>query len=162
MPANLIPGDRESRVMQSIFGGQDFLRWHHPAYTAGQSAFDPCGGNENAAIGLVKGGRVIDTTSLPNGTYFAAFPSTGMASITTHLKATIAGGTVTSTIFTTYADHATSYNAFTGTGALVTNTEQVATLSAPLGEKWAIVQLVVTGGTATLTWARAEYNGQKL
>ncbi len=167
MAANLIPGDFESRVKQSILGGQDLLRWHHPGFfgTPGDgTANDPLGGNANAATGLIAGSPLIKTTSLPVGTYFAAFPSNSLAAITCHLLlAFTGGGTITSTIYTTYKDHTTQYNAFTGTGAITTAVEQVSTIASMLGEQWVIVKLVVATATATITsWTRAEYNGQKV
>lgn len=167
MAANLIPGNREDRVFQSILGGQDYLHWHHPAYQSAPGSGgtnDPLGGNANSTTGLIAGGRLIDTTALPIGTYFAAFPMNGMASINVHLLLSAIGGgaTITSTIYSTYKDHATQYTAFTGTGALVAGTEQISTDTTPLGEQWAIVKLVVTVANATgLVWTRAEYNGQR-
>lgn len=167
MPDHLAPGDPESRVLQSIKGGQDYLRWWHPAWgPSGQGpggALDPVGGAPNPATGLRVGGRLIDTTALPIGTYFAAFPMNGMATVTTHLFLTFAGGaTITTTIYSTYMDHQTQYNAFTGAGAVTSGAEQVATLAAPVGEQWAIVKVVVTVANATsMVWTRAEYNGQR-
>jgi hypothetical protein len=166
MAANLIPGDKESRVYQSIMGGQDYLRWHHPGYlgTPGSGAAnDPLGGNANNTTGLVQGGRLIDTTALPVGTYFAAFPMNSIQPIAVHLLLAFTGATITSTVYTTYKDHLTQYNAFTGAGALVSGTEQITTLTTGVGEQWAIVKLVVTVAPAVITsWTRAEYNGQKI
>jgi hypothetical protein len=170
MAANFIPGDKESRVYQSIFGGQDYLRWHHPGYlgTPGSGAAnDPLGGAASQATGLVQGGRLIDTTSLPLlpvGVYFAAFPMNSIQPISVHLLLTwTGGGTITSSIYTTYKDHLTQYNLFTGIGAITSGAEQISTLAAGVGEQWAIVKLTVATATATITgWTRAEYNGQKI
>jgi hypothetical protein len=166
MAANLIPGNFEDRVKQSILGGQDFLRWHHPGFlgTPGSGAAnDPLGGNANNATGLIQGGRLIDTTNLPIGTYFAAFPMNSINNISVHLLLAFTGATLTSTVYTTYKDHLTQYNAFVGAGAITTAAEQITTLAAGVGEQWAIVKLVVTVAPAVITsWTRAEYNGQRI
>lgn len=99
------------------------------------------------------------------GDYYCLIPMAGLfTGLYVHLTATIGGGTLTSDINTTYyaADGTlpsarTSYQAFTGDGALATATLQTSSLTTLKGERWAVVKLTIATGPSTFT--RGEYNG---
>lgn len=157
----------DTRVTQSICGGQDWLRWD-----SASTAAAPAGGlNVNAPqAGALSGRRLIDLaadiaagyyTALGPGTYYVKFPMNGMASINVYLTATFSGGTVTTSAYSTMKDEATQSQAFTGTGAMTTNTLQTATLSTPKGEQFAVVQIVVGSGASVTAFTLAEYAGQR-
>lgn len=155
MAVNQTPGNAEDRFNSAISGQQDYLRIWHP-----NPNVDATGGQQ--AAGITNGMRVADIPALPVGTYYAAFPLGNCASPYTHLLAAFTGGTLTTTIYSTYKDHTTLYQEFTGDGVVATGTEQIANLAAPKGEFWGIVKLVVTGSTVTFTSiTRAEYNSAR-
>lgn len=118
-----------------------------------------------AALGPLSG-KVLTVL----GTYRCVIPIAGLkSSVQVHLRATIVTTTVTSSGPDSLAQEAegdTNANiqlhirtAGTGDGALVSATAQTATL-VPGGEKWALYDLVLSGGAGTVTITRAEYNGK--
>ena len=123
-----------------------------------------------AAQNLV-GQRLIDAGALTvAGDYYCKVDIAGLATVRTHLTATIGAGTATSQVTTAHfvsggnlSDATLSaapyqYQAFTGTGGLVSTTKQTATLAAGLGEQWAIVKITLAT-SPNVTFTQAEMNG---
>lgn len=167
----VIPYTKEYRALQYMFGAQDYLRFFHPAYISSTQGpggtLDPLGGKQGqildaGGLPIQMGSRLIDAVTIPVGTYFFGFPMASISSVNIQLLATFSTGTATFSAFSTFQDHQTSSQAFTGGGALVTATPLTPALATPKGEQWAILQLVVTVATFNPTWTRAEFNGLRI
>lgn len=116
--------------------------------------------------------RLIDQTALPDGTYYCRVDIGGTSALNLQLTAAFAAGTVTSDANTCYflpnnniSDAQANaapyrYQAFTGIGALATATRQTATIAVVGGEQFAVVKIVVAGGSAP-TFSQAEINGPR-
>lgn len=163
----------EIKAAQAAFGAQDWLRFGLTVSPALQSGDAPWPSFGSGTYDLLQGERVIDlnttvsgqpSTILPAlgpGTYYSAFLMNGMASINVYLKFTFSGGTLTANAFTTYKDHFSQSQAFTGNGALTTGTQAVLTLATPKGEQIGLLQLVVGSGGSVTACTQAEFSGQR-
>jgi hypothetical protein len=114
--------------------------------------------------------RLVDQPALADGTYYARVCVGGTSKLNLQLKATFAGGSVTTSAVTTYAPKsgletdadlfALALQTFGSTGAMVTNTLQTGTIATMQGEQLAIVKIVVAGGAAPV-FTQAEINGPR-
>src|SRR5690348_6107769 len=114
----------------------------------------------SGAAGNLVGMRLIDAGALTvAGVYKCGLNLSGLATAAyLHLKATISAGTATSAAVTTYKDGATTYQSFTGTGAMTTTVLQDASLATLKGEQAGVVSITLAS-SPNVTFTMAEYNG---
>ena len=111
------------------------------------------------AAGDLIGKRLIDAGALTvAGDYYCDFSLSGLSEAYVHLTATFATSTTTSDVYSTYKDGTTSYQGFTGDGALTTATLQTSSLTGLRGEQKGRVKITL-GATPSCTFTKAEVNG---
>lgn len=124
---------------------------------------------QEALVGQPLLGKRLQTA----GVYYIDVLVAGLKSMAVQLKATIAMGTVTSDVYTTYLDGTTKKNAFTGVGALADGVVQQTTYATLLGERVVRIKLTLVDAADTpgvppdpdtpnpvdATFTLAEYNG---
>lgn len=98
-------------------------------------------------------GSVLDVA----GTYTAEFHVGGFTDVECHIRTSAITGTLTSDVYTTYADGTTKKTSFTGVGALVNATRQSSTFTGTKGVQHCILSLVVVTGPSTVD--QCEING---
>jgi hypothetical protein len=161
----------EFKASQAAFGAQEYLRFGVTAAPgvidvtdipwpgAGNSTYDTLQSERLIDLGTSEGGVALP--ALGPGTYYATFPMNGMASVNVYLNFVFAGGTLTANGFTTFKDHFSQNQAFTGNGALTTATPATLTMTTPKGEQYALLQLIVGSGCTVTDCDQAEYCGQR-
>lgn len=147
------PLSETQKLKQAAFGGQNEL-----------VIVSVPSGASNALVGVALVDAGVLTVA---GDYDVLVPLSGFVSkVEVHLLATIAAGTVTSQLNTTYfiADAGSpstwvAKTAGTGAGALTTATRQSSYISTIVGEQFAWLRLTIAGGSPSVTFTQAEYNG---
>ena len=105
------------------------------------------------------GRRLIDAGALTvAGDYYCDFSLSGLSEAYVHLTATFAASTTTSDVYSTYKDGTTSYQGFTGDGALTTATLQTSSVTGLKGEQKGRCKITL-GATPSCTFTRGEVNG---
>lgn len=155
---------QNARGAQAAFGAQDYLRFGLAVPPDSASAAWPSAGS--GTYDMIQGERLIDigagiVPSLGVGTYYLSFALNGMAVPTVYVKLTFTGGTVNVNAFSTYKDHVTQKQAFTGNGAVTTATLATLSLPTPLGEEVGLVQIVVGTGATVTAATIGEFAGQR-
>jgi hypothetical protein len=111
-------------------------------------------GNQKGLLGKA----LVTLGSLGPGTYECEISVEGMAECSVHLRCSAVTGTVTPVFETRWLD-GTQRATAPGATAFAVNTAQTLTLTNLKGQKKAYVVITI-GGSAALTFNRAEFNGQ--
>ena len=140
----------EQQVLQGALGAQGLL----------VIAAVPATGDQSL-VGEPLAGKTLTV----NGLYRCLIPLAGLASLAqVHVTATFSGGTVATdldTLFTVGSFDPSTWVKKTngsGTGNLTSTVRQTSTLDALAGERYAVLDITLTGAQP-VTFTQAEYNG---
>lgn len=136
----------EARINGAALGYQHYLRITAIPATAEPSLIGKC---------LIHAGALTVA-----GDYYCDFSLSGQSESYVHLTATIGAGTSTSDVYSTYKDGTTSYQGFTGDGAMTSTTLQTSSLTTLKGEQ--VGRAKITLATSpNVTFTKAEVNGKQ-